>query len=517
MRRLLLAVPCLLVLAACAFLGAQQQEDIKVRVRLMDAATGQKLAGMVRLFAGDKALDVPGPLPRLRGVQPPPGAEGWLVVPSAGAELAVPRRLLRLEAVSGLESGRAFMDLDARQSLPEEIIVKLNAVFRPEEHGLVAGNTHLHLMKLTRDQAEDYLQKVPAADRLRVLFISYLERIKDDLTYVTNHYPTGDLPQFQATGVLVNNGEEHRHNFGSHGEGYGHVMFLGIKELVKPVSLGQGITGSGFDDRALQPGIDAAKKQGGTVIWCHNGFGTEDILNALTGRLDALNVFDGSRRGSFEDNYYRYLNVGLRLPLSTGTDWFLYDFARVYAKVPGKLTIAGWLEALKAGRCQATNGPLLSLQVDGKDIGATIPLSGPQIVKVEASAVGRHDFKELQLVHNGKVIKTAAATGTPYQVKLVHDVRIEGPGWLAARIESKAKNELGQGLFAHTSPIYLEMVGRKTFNVEAARAMLEELETSQAAIRTQGKFTNAEASARLLALYEDGVKDLRERINQRGK
>jgi hypothetical protein len=38
-------------------------------------------------------------------------------------------------------------------------------------------------------------------------------------------------------------------------------------------------------------------------------------LNALTGRLDALNVFDGSRRGSFEDNYYRYLNIGLRLPI----------------------------------------------------------------------------------------------------------------------------------------------------------------------------------------------------------
>ena len=43
--------------------------------------------------------------------------------------------------------------------------------------------------------------------------------------------------------------------------------------------------------------------------------------------------------GSYEENYYRYLNVGLRLPISTGTDWFLYDFARVYAGVPGKLTM----------------------------------------------------------------------------------------------------------------------------------------------------------------------------------
>src|SRR5262249_6023758 len=160
-------------------------------------------------------------------------------------------------------------------------------------------------------------------------------------------------------------------------------MFLGIKDLVRPVSLGPGITGGGNDDRPLRPGIDAAKKQGGTIIWCHNGFGTEDVVSALAGRLDALNVFDGSRRGSFEDNYYRYPNIGLRLPISTGTDWFLYDFARVYAKVPGPLTVAGWLDALRKGRSQATNGPLLSLQVDGRQIGDTLRLDGPKTVHVE--------------------------------------------------------------------------------------------------------------------------------------
>jgi hypothetical protein len=115
------------------------------------------------------------------------------------------------------------------------------------------------------------------------------------------------------------------------------------------------------------------------------------------------------------------------------------------------------------------------------------------------------------------VIKTAAATGKPFQAELVHDVRVEGSGWLAARIECKTHNELGQELFAHTAPIYVDMAGRPLFNVEAAQAMLQEIEMSQAAIRAQGKFSSPEATARLLALYEDGAKDLRERINQRGK
>jgi len=62
------------------------------------------------------------------------------------------------------------------------------------------------------------------------------------------------------------------------------------------------------------------------------------------------------------------------MPISTGTDWFMYDFSRVYAEVQGKLTIPAWLDAVKAGRCQATNGPLLTLKVEGKTPGGAIDL-----------------------------------------------------------------------------------------------------------------------------------------------
>jgi hypothetical protein len=318
--------------------------------------------------------------------------------------------------------------------------------------------------------------------------------------------------------VLVNNGEEHRHNFGSHGEGYGHVMFLNIKNLVKPVSLGPGITGGGNDDRPLRPGIDEARKQGGTVIWCHNSFGHEDVLNALTGRLHAMNVFDGSRRGSFAESYYRYLNVGLMLPISTGTDWFIYDFARVYVRGDEPLTIASWLDGLKAGRNQATNGPLLSLRVNNHECGDVIKLAGPGKLKVEASGVGRHDFQELQLVHNGKVIRKERAEGkNVYHAKLAEEVRVEESGWFAVRIASTTKNELGYELFAHTSPVYVEVAGRPMFDVDAAHALLQQIESGQAAIEKQGKFSGPAAGTKLFALYADAATELREQINRRGK
>jgi hypothetical protein len=441
-----------------------------------------------------------------------PGIQ-WSVVPSSGGETMLPAGRLRIEALSGLETALAQQEIEVGPNSPKEVTIRLGSVFRPEDSNLVAGNTHLHLKNFSLEKADAYLRQIPAADGLRVLFISYLERHKDDEQYITNRYPIGPLAKFGDTGVLVSNGEEHRHNFQGFGEGYGHVMFLDIKELVKPVSLGPGITGAGFDDLALRGGIDNARKQGGTILWCHNTFGFEDVPNAITGRLDALNVFDGSRAGKFEHNYYQYLNVGMRLPISTGTDWFLYDLARVYAEVRGKLTIRSWLDALKAGRNQITNGPLLTLEVDGHRSGDVIDLKEPKKIRIQASAVGRHPLERLELIRNGRVVKTATAErGTPTRIRLTHELRVDEPAWFAVRIDGKTRNEFDKVLFAHTSPVYVTYQGRGVFEFEAARELLRQVEEGQGMIKARGTFSSPEAASKLLALYADAARDLQRRI-----
>jgi hypothetical protein len=491
-----------------------------VRLRLLDADSGKGISGIVRVFhkGSEKPLSFSSLFDRLTGLQRSPTVAGWYVVPAEGAMITLPRAGLRLEAVAGLETALVRQDIDLRKQTPEEVTLKLPFLFRPEKSGLVAGNTHLHLMKLTKKVADDYLRQVPAADGLKVMFISYLERQKDDKDYITNGYPIGD-PKIVGPGVLFNNGEEHRHNFGGFGQGYGHVMLLNIKELVKPVSLGPGITGGGFDDLALAPGIESARKQGGTIIWCHNTNGYESLPRALANRLHALNVFDGSRTGNYEDRYYRLLNIGLRLPISTGTDWFMYDFSRVYAKVQEPLTVPRWLDAVKAGRCFVTNGPLLSLTVDGKEPGDVIALDQPHSVKIEARVVGRHDFQRLQLVHNGNVIKTQDAyhKNGAFRAHLTHKVLINEPSWFAVRINATtSRNELDCKLFAHSSPVYADMGGKRVFDVEAARALLKELEQSKAAIRVKGHFSSDEARVKLIGTYDQTAKQLLARINRRG-
>src|SRR5262245_20587731 len=85
--RLTLGLPCVLAITACAMLGARSQDAaVKTRLRLVDSA-GNNVPGIVRVFSAGKVLDMPGLLPRLRGVKAPADAEGWHVVPPGGAEV----------------------------------------------------------------------------------------------------------------------------------------------------------------------------------------------------------------------------------------------------------------------------------------------------------------------------------------------------------------------------------------------------------------------------------------------
>jgi hypothetical protein len=57
--------------------------------------------------------------------------------------------------------------------------------------------------------------------------------------------------------------------------------------------------------------------------------------------------------------------------------------------------------------------------------------------------------------------------------------------------------------------------GKGVFDLDAAVGLLKQVEEGHALVKDRGKFTSVEARAKLLGLYEDAGKDLRERINGR--
>jgi hypothetical protein len=503
---------------SAANLPAEQTAAVKLRI--VDDADGTPLAALVRITnAGDgRAIQPAGEIHR---------AENWFSL-AADASLRLPRRKLRFEAIHGLETERTTVDADLTEKSTAEVELRLRPIFDAGKLGLSAGNTHLHLKALSFAEMDRYLRLVPETDGLDVVFVSHLERKPDDKDYITNVLTAADLARLSVANVQYGNGEEHRHNFGPGDEGYGHVMFLNIQSLIRPVSIGPGIMRTGTDGLPLRPGIDEARRQGATVIWCHNRFGLEDIPNWLGDRLHALNIHDGSQvHGSYDETYYRYLNLGMKVPFSTGTDWFVYDFSRVYVprKKEGKpveeLRPAEWLKQLEAGRTSITNGPLLQFTVESAagavvEVGEKIRSKDSPTVRLRGRGIGRHDFRSVEAIYNGNRVAMVEARRVDghYEASLDEKITLDRPGWLALRIPDRGqpKNELGQTLFAHTSPIYFDLDGRKVFDRPTAETLVAEMRRALDVIPKRGAFADDAELQRVLDVYREGIATLEKRM-----
>lgn len=488
----------------------------QLRIEVVVANDGQPVPAVVRIVnpASGKTIPLSGEIHRNLN---------WYSL-DAAATVAVPRMKLRIEAIRGLDTERAAIEIDLTGRDQASVKLSLKNFYDAHFRGLRGGNTHLHLMKLTHEEALRYLTVVPQSDAIDLVYLSYLRRVPDERHYVSNQivadsFAGGSLHRLSQHGILFDNGEEHRHNFGRGDQGYGHVMLLNLKRLIEPVSLGPGIMGEGTDDTPIQNGIRAAHEDQATVIWCHNTFGFEDIPNWMAGLIHAQNIYDGGTHGTYEDTFYRYLNLGLKVPFSTGTDWFMYDFSRVYVPLHDELTSVSWLKELRDGRSFITNGPLLELEAERGGLGETLSLPGPNRVTFAAKAMGRVDFGQIEMIYNGKVVDQAAARKEAgyYHADKHFRVEVKEPGWVALRIKPDANvNELGRPLFAHTSPIYLEVDGKTIFRKETAEQLVAEMRQSIETIKALGEFNSDATRDQLLAVYETEIKNLEQRI-ERGK
>lgn len=480
----------------------------RVTLRVLEFGGDEPVAANIRVLdvESGKAVPLSGEIHR---------ANNWYSV-DAGAVISLPQMKLTLQAIRGPETERTQVTLDLRGKATFAAEVSIRRFYDAKFRGLRSANTHLHLMNLTHEEALRYLRVVPQCDDLDLVFLSHLRRIPDERTYISNRiveesFAGGSLKRLSRHGALYINGEEHRHNFGRGGEGFGHVMLLDLQKLIRPVSIGPGIMREGTDGLPLQRGIQEARKDGATVVWCHNSFGHEDLPNWLAGLIHAQNIFDGGSHGSYQDTFYRYLNLGMKVPFSTGTDWFVYDFARVYVPLDADMTSEAWLKQLRDGRSFITNGPFLELVAERGNVGDTIALPGPGRLTFMAKGMGRLDYGGLEIVYNGKVVGRAPATreGGYFFTDKHFAVELPEPGWVALRIPLETTdNEFGRPLFAHTSPIYIEMNNKSVFKHEVAEGMLQEIEGSVKRIDEQAVFANKRERASVMDVYAKATSQL---------
>src|SRR5262245_66440453 len=124
---------------------------------------------------------------------------------------------------------------------------------------------------------------------------------------------------------------------------------------------------------------------------------------------------------------------------------------------------------------------------------------------VKASEVSIERYQVLEIIHNGEVVRNAIPSGKNYSTVLEETIEVERGGWIAARAHGPKMLEYGRTwwrmpVFAHTSPIYLDMPGRPAPAAESARLFLDQLTYLQRWAESEANFPTADNKKEALSL-----------------
>ena len=415
--------------------------------------------------------------------------------------VAVNRGPTRIVVERGTEYVPAVVNLEAPSRGAVTVDIELERWSDLGERGWHPGNTHIHYDE-KEERPDERLQLDPRIEDLRMTAVSILRRW--DFEYASNKYTPGVLTEFSSDHHHIQCGEENRHDAPGRGVGYGHIMLLNIRNVVEPVSRGLLVDAFDPDYPPLSYACDDTRRQGGIVIWCHNGQGMEAPVAAALGKLDAFNLFDPNWMDAEYDIYYRMLNAGIRLPASTGSDWFLCSANRVYAHTGGAFHYGEWLDALKAGRTFITNGPALSLEVDGQVPGSSVEAEPGKAVSAIASWRSHYPVTRADVLYNGAVAATQSYPSGAKNGSVKADIEVPADGWVAARLSGSARDSFFQPVFAHTSPVYVRTGAASAEMKDAAAWLDREIESSLTWVRAKGKFYNDGQRKEVVDLFREG-------------
>jgi hypothetical protein len=441
---------------------------LTVHVRVTDAATGKPTPVRVRFT--DAAGTLRPPLGRLADFATGPGEDvgGHLRLGGqrfcyidGACEVRLPAGPVTVEVHKGPEYAplRREVVLGAGQ-ISLRLAVERWTDLRAE--GWHAGDTRAHGLSAHAALLEG------AAEDLAVVNLLARERPPDEgrPPAVPNQLEfSGDRPALERPDHLVAVNTLNAHPV------LGSVGLLNCHRAVFPLRSG---APGGADDWSVADWCDQCHRKRGLVVWPDLPRLTEEhpqgeaLAALLLGKVDAFEV------AAFPDpepavlaNWYRLLDCGLRVPLVGGSgkesNAVALGAVRTYARLGSgeDFGYGPWVEAVRAGRTFVTNGPLLTLEVDGQGPGAVFDRpagSGP--LRVRAEARGAVPFDTLELLADGIVIASKEASGNRQAAALEADWHTEQSGWLAARCWGRDRLADGQCAYAHTSPVYAVVDGR---------------------------------------------------------
>jgi hypothetical protein len=538
--RRILAASAFSALLVLADLPTRQPFPGNVRLKLSIRDEDGRPTGL-RLRVTNAAGEYFAPLGRLPLVDPSRRSAGDLILGDDkdtprhlyallydGAEIDLPPGDYTFAASKGLEYERPRVAVKVSSQGPAAVALPLRRFENFEAKGWYPGDTHMHFPDPAGVRYEMECEGLRVCSLL-LLKSGYRNGRPGDGHFWNVEHFTGQLSPLSDSRHFIKVGEEFRHGL------LAHLIFQNLKSIVWPVSTG-GLRESGaggFDWPLMLHAADDARSQGALVSWAHWPYPSlEAPLDIALGRIDSLDLL--TTGSPFEHHpilvgiykmhgpsvyslpplevYYHYLNCGFRLAASAGSDKMALNpplgSARTYVKTDGPLSYDSWIEGIRRGRTFITTYPLLEFSVNGKEAGETLKLEpGAARLAIRARAVSLEPYDLLEILYNGRIVRTARPTGDRFEATLAFDLDVDRGGWLAARAHGSKMLPYGetwwqQPVFAHTSPVYLDMPGRPVPAAGSAKLFLEQLGYFEEWVNTKAYFptpANRDEALRLFA------------------
>jgi hypothetical protein len=484
-----------------------------------------------RLYVTDKNGEAYYPTPSLEH-QRKRELEGHVVTLGKPFEVELPAG----EAKLRVERGPEFQPVDATVNVPAEGVARVKLSLRRwidlAGQGWYSGDLHTH-----RRLAD-----------MHTLLLGEDVNVAMPLTLWEGRQRDPDIEMFAQHATP--DGEvriDDRHLFTIYNVEYepsrsptGAVLLMGMNKLI-----------DGGNPPPLEPVFDQAHQRGGFVDMEKHSWAWAPVV-AATGKCDAFELannhhwreeclyidfevparslkaeypqtIEGWTQYGF-DSWYAYLNCGFDLAPIAGTANGVhpnpFGHSRVYVHLadtkgagPGsRFNARTWQKGMLAGRSFVTTGPILSLEVAGREPGDRISLNEPGMLKAHVRLASLTKPERVELVRGGDVAHTFAGGTKPdadgvYRLDSEIDVRVDGTTYIAARavVEPPSRDTVR---FAHTGIVRVTVPDRplrpRRFEVDH---FLHRVESMVAEIR-DGKLKAGDATTalaeynRALAVYQ---------------
>ena len=409
---------------------------------------------------------------------------------------------------------RGFEYIPVRQKFEvkpgqRHMTLKIKRAFDMKERGFFSGDTHVHFLSSQSAHLEAAAEDVNVVNLLASqwgrLFTSWEEF-------------TGGLAPTSSEEHKIWVSQENRQHV------QGHISLLGLKELVAPMCTGgpdEDWVG-GETQLLLADWAEACRSQGGLVIIPHMPLPDfENAADVILGHADAGEmcwVWEGEKISSAERGYYRWLNVGQKLPIVGGTDKMannrVLGGSRTYARLREgeEFSYESWCQAVRRGNTFASTGALIDLTVEGKQMGEEVHLPGNGgTVEVEAAAASVWPLSGIELVVNGESVAREETRHEERQLKIHYKLKTELSCWVVARCWGSHFTDAGP-VMAHSSPVYIDVARRGAFVPTDGNYLLTHMEGGIAWAEKIGVFRDEKVRSRLIGLFREAQEEIKRRM-----